>query len=511
MKLLVILVLALWMEGNVDGDECAAREYGAGNMVCVCNATYCDSLPSQFNVPDGGFLAYVSSKDGRRFYDITGTFQNTFQDDGRCCDADAVFTVNQEITYQQMFGFGGAMTDASGINIASLSESAQENVLRSYFAPDGSEYNMIRVPIAGTDFSTHAYSYDDVECDVELNNFTLAEEDIKYKSNLVKTKRNQKSADILLLGAPWSAPRWMKTNNQFNGAGQLKEKYYQVWATYFVRFFEAYAKENLYFWATSPQNEPNNGFMPNFIFNSMGWTNEGEANWVANYLGPTLEQSDYSNVNIIIMDDNRPYITTWAEVFFLPQSEELLLPSVAIHGYLDTSSDASVLSTVHNNFPDVFLLYTEACNGVQTNRVELGSWENGEAYAYDIIQVTNNWVTGWVDWNIALDPQGGPNWANNFVDAPIIVNATADEFYKQPMYYVLAHFSKFVPQGSQRIQLSTTDDKGIENVAFVDPNGNTVVIFLNRNDGPVSLAVKDPNRGVFNLNMDPRSIVSVIY
>ena len=28
----------------------------------------------------------------------------------------------------------------------------------------------------------------------------------------------------------------------------------------------------------------------------------------------------------------------------------------------------------------------------------------------------------------------------NFVNAPILVNATAGEFYKQPMYYALAHF-----------------------------------------------------------------------
>lgn len=36
--------------------------------------------------------------------------------------------------------------------------------------------------------------------------------------------------------------------------------------------------------------------------------------------------------------------------------------------------------------------------------------------------------------------QGGPNWAKNFVDAPILVNATADEIYKQPMFYFMAHF-----------------------------------------------------------------------
>ena len=52
----------------------------------------------------------------------------------------------------------------------------------------------------------------------------------------------------------------------------------------------------------------------------------------------------------------------------------------------------------------------------------------------------------------ALDMNGGPNWAYNYVDAPIIVNEEEDEFYKNPMYYGLAHFSKFLPEKSFRIE-----------------------------------------------------------
>ena len=52
-------------------------------------------------------------------------------------------------------------------------------------------------------------------------------------------------------------------------------------------------------------------------------------------------------------------------------------------------------------------------------------------------------ILGWTDWNIALDMQGGPNWAGNFVDAPIIVNEAEGEFYKQPMYYALGHISRY--------------------------------------------------------------------
>lgn len=49
-------------------------------------------------------------------------------------------------------------------------------------------------------------------------------------------------------------------------------------------------------------------------------------------------------------------------------------------------------------------------------------------------------MTGWTDWNIALNMEGGPNWVNNFVDSPIIVNEKKDEFYKQPMFYAMGHF-----------------------------------------------------------------------
>jgi len=52
----------------------------------------------------------------------------------------------------------------------------------------------------------------------------------------------------------------------------------------------------------------------------------------------------------------------------------------------------------------------------------------------------NHWYSGWIDWNLALDEKGGPNWVMNYVDSPVIVNATGAEFYKQPMFYALGHF-----------------------------------------------------------------------
>ncbi|CAG0882577.1 unnamed protein product [Darwinula stevensoni] len=71
------------------------------------------------------------------------------------------------------------------------------------------------------------------------------------------------------------------------------------------------------------------------------------------------------------------------------------------------------------------------------HRVYLGSWVNGEKCALDIIQNLYHWMVGWIDWNMSLDLLGGPNWGGFYVDSPIVGNATAGEYYKNPTYYAI--------------------------------------------------------------------------
>ena len=150
---------------------------------------------------------------------------------------------------------------------------------------------------------------------------------------------------------------------------------------------------------------------------------------------------------------------------------------------LRTIAPAALKVSVHcllfaSRHPDVFILATEACTGseatVRPRGVSLGDWSRGNAYSHSIIEVKNtdnmvselpppppppptrqtksrfvavlmitsadlvtrpqdltHWAAGWVDWNLALNMEGGPNWVRNFVDSPIIVDADHDVFYKQ--------------------------------------------------------------------------------
>lgn len=91
----------------------------------------------------------------------------------------------------------------------------------------------------------------------------------------------------------------------------------------------------------------------------------------------------------------------------------------------------------------------------------------------------NHWVTGWMEWSLVLDMEGGPSWSSNFVDTSILVDSDSDEFVKQPTFYAIGHFSKFLAPGSVRVAVEPESADGVRTVAFLRPDGATVAIFFN--------------------------------
>ena len=89
--------------------------------------------------------------------------------------------VNRDIKHQVIFGFGGSFTDSTGINLKRLGPKLEEQMFRDIWSKDGLEYNVGRIPIGGTDFSTHPYAYDGDKEDKTLAKFNLTTEDFEYK------------------------------------------------------------------------------------------------------------------------------------------------------------------------------------------------------------------------------------------------------------------------------------------------------------------------------------------
>lgn len=490
--------------------DCVPLIVDDGVLGCICNSTYCDDAPQvEPEVPEkGSFYWFVSNKKGDRLRLSIGTFS----EEESCSASDKNLVLNTTKKYQTIVGFGGAFTDSVGIDIKKLSRATQDQLIRTYFDRKvGSRYSLGRVPIAGNDFSTRHYTYDDRENDDTLKHFALAQEDYEYKIPFIK-KARELNPDLKLVSAAWTPPIWMKTNNKYNGYGFLKKKYYQTYADYLLKFLDAYKEHDLDIWAMSTNNEPLNAFNPNFPLTTMGWTPHSMADWVGNYMGPSLASSVHNETLILLLDDNRIVLPWFVKPTLDDKKASAYAAGTAVHFYMDSQMPATVLDWTHDAHPDKIILMTEASIGPNSwgsPNIVSKLWSHAETYATSIIEYMNHWAVGWMDWNLALDKTGGPNWLNNSNDAGVVINSSKDEFYKTGMYYSIKHFSRFVDRGSVRVSLTETD--AIKATAFVTPSKEIVAVLCNRDNSSKTVTLTDVDRGVMRLELSPNSINTVIY
>ncbi|GAB6031326.1 hypothetical protein CHUAL_009113 [Chamberlinius hualienensis] len=502
--------------------DCDRQDFGFGSVVCACNATFCDEIGELKRLPNDQYAVYTSSKDGLRF----NLELFYFGENGTTEERIPTCRLERNTTFQTLFGFGGAFTDSAGININSLSAGAKDKLLRAYFSGSGVEYTFGRVPIGGADFSTRSYTYDDVqEDDFTLKYFRLAPEDFQDKISIIHDAQRVSSREIKLIATPWTAPAWMKEPEKVRkgGRGKLKGKpggpYYQAWAKYIVRFFNEYERRNLTFWGMTAQNEPFFSKMATTAHiksDSMEFTADTLRQFIAKDLGPAMWDHGYGNVRIMAFDDVLLFLPFYRDELLVNNEDEDFISGIAFHWYTNMFTHPKILDETRRFYPKKFLLSTEASEGAWTNlrdeKVKLGSWERGENYGHDIIQDLLHGVSGWVDWNLALDFNGGPNHAENWADSPIIVDPHSDIFYKQPMFYVIGHFSKFLPPDSVVLRLlCTCEDSQLDMLSASNTEKYTTIIILNRsNDIKRAILLDEDNRPIEAI-IPPRSIQTYVW
>lgn len=167
----IFLFLAFLAEVN----SCAVRTEKYGK-ICVCNATYCDKAPSVAKLTAGQLQIVFTSKTDPGFNVKGAKFSDSMVD-----DTTVVVEVNSKKTYQKIIGFGGSVTDSTGLNLKTLSAPVQKQLMEAYFGEDGLEYTLCRVPMGCSDFSTRAYTHDDNPYDDDLKKFSLQKEELEYK------------------------------------------------------------------------------------------------------------------------------------------------------------------------------------------------------------------------------------------------------------------------------------------------------------------------------------------
>jgi glucosylceramidase len=409
----------------------------------------------------------------------------------------ASIKLNPEKTFQEMIGFGGAFTEASGYNLSRVDQSVRTQALKDYFDPEnGLGYTIGRVSIHGCDFSLSSYSYIE-ENDTTLETFDISR-DFNYVIPLIKDAEEVAGQPIQILASPWSPPAFMKTNNSMIKGGELKDEYRQLWADYFVKFIEEYEKAGVTIWGLTVQNEP----AAVQRWDSCIYSGEQERDFVKNYLGPTLKASNYSHVNLLIWDHNRDIMVERAKAVLEDEEAAQYVWGTAFHWYV--SEEFENVGAVHDLFPEKGLLFTEGC---QEGGVHFDTFDTGERYARNMIGDFNNWCQGYLDWNLFLDNTGGPNHVNNLCDAPIILDIFPEKIVKQSSYYYIGHFSKFVKPGSYRIGVENSSPLQI--VSFLNPDRSIATILLNETDEQID-EVLELNGTNMVVSMNPHSIQTIL-
>jgi glucosylceramidase len=401
--------------------------------------------------------------------------------------------------FQTIVGFGGSFTEASAHLLNQLGRENRTKILEAYFGESGAKYSLTRTHINSCDFSLGNYSYASVEGDTQLTHFSI-EEDMDDIIPMIKDAMSLSKEGFKIISSPWTAPPWMKDNKDWRG-GKLLPEYYDTWALFFSKYLDAYRAQGIDIWGLTVENEPLGN---DSNWESMHYTPQEMSAFVKNHLGPKLK-ADGRQVKILGFDQNRDAeLKKWVDVMFGDEGAKEYFDGTAVHWYAGTYDYfPDALQYVHQKAPDKLIIQSEACVDAEVPRWEDDAWYwSKEAtdwgwdwapedqkhlhpkyvpvfrYARDIIGCLNNRVHGWVDWNMVLDRQGGPNWAKNWCVAPVIVDPEKDEVYFTPLYYTLSHFSRFIRPGAVRIGFQHTDEE-LMATAVQNPDGSIAVVLFN--------------------------------
>lgn len=422
-------------------------------------------------------------------------------------------TLNPSKRFQQMDGFGAAITGSTCFNLLRMNQADRTKFLKDTFSTsEGMGYSYIRISIGCSDFSLSEYTC----CDTPgIENFALQNEENKYIIPILK-EILAINPNIKILGSPWTPPRWMKVNNlidlqPFNSwtSGHLNPIYYQDYATYFVKWIRAMKDNGITVSAVTPQNEPLNRGNSASLF--MGW--DEQRDFVKTALGPKLKEAGLNvkiylfdhNYNYDNMSDQKDYVTK----IYDDHQAASYAAGAAFHNY---GGNRSELNNVHDKYPDKELIFTET---------SIGTWNEGRNLSVKLMEdmeevalgTVNNWCRAVIVWNLMLDNDLGPNrdgGCQTCYGAVDIERSDYKTITRNSHYYIIGHLSSVVKPGSTRIGTSGYTATGLTYSAFENIDGTYALVLMNNTNEAKKITISDGTNS-FTYNVPVKSVVSYLW
>jgi glucosylceramidase len=406
--------------------------------------------------------------------------------------------VNDMAQYQSIDGFGVALTGGSAQLLMRMDPAKRSALLKELFERQEKSIGIsyLRLTIGASDMNDHVYSYDDLpagQTDVDQAKFSLDPD----RADVIPVLKEILAINpgLKILACPWSAPAWMKTNNKVKG-GNLKPEYYGAFAKYFVKYVEGMKAEGITIDAITVENEPLN---PKNTPSMVVFASEEDA-FIAKSLGPVFRQAGIHTK--ILLYDHNPDVPSYPLAILGDPEASKFVDGTAFHLY---GGETSVLTDVHNQYPNKNLYMTEQSVGGPGD----GPLAIADAVTRVPIASTRNWSRNVLLWNLAADPHYGPH--TNDGGCPVCIGAVTldgNNVTRNLAYYTIAHFSKFAPPGSLRVESNELEQ--LATVAFLTPDGKIVLAASNTANFQKTFNVKYHGRS-FTTTLPPESVGTYVW
>ena len=411
--------------------------------------------------------------------------------------------------YQELQGFGGAFTESVAHVFSQLNTKLQEEVLEALWGETGQQYNMARLTIGSTDFAVGVYNYNENPGNLNQSMFSIAHDE-KEIIPLIKRAEAKAPKGIQFLSTSWSPPGWMKRawlakkgymRNSAKPGMIDRADIFESYAEYLSKYLSAYKAAGINVTRMTIQNEPDSAdhqFPVAYPCNNFNGTGEGE--FLLNYLGPKVRK-EHSDVKIYVHDGQKfhdvPILTRVEEIINAAGGNFKYIDGVAFHWYGNNLANYQYLSALHEKYPDLSLLATEATLEAPAGQhIGTTPWKEAQKYVIDIIGDLNAGAEGWIEWNVLLDNTGGPTCigptTNDYCtplvghcDAPILANIKEQTLEYRDTYWLMAHFSRFIPRGSILVSATNDTATGLIFTAALNPKNDLIVVVGNMQDKQV--------------------------
>lgn len=403
--------------------------------------------------------------------------------------------------YQALRGFGGCFNELGWLPLQTVGAEERDRIIKELFSPDEMNFTFNRAPMGANDFAESWYSYDEVEGDYALEHFSVERDE---KTLIPYIHRAQEwQPDMRLFASPWSPPTWMKRPKAYN-YGRLVQtpENLTAYANYMVKYVQAYAEHGI----TVNQIHVQNEVFADQKFPSCLWTSDALKVFIRDYLGPAFDKAGLGT-DIWLGTLNGPEDMAWTGGYGMKLDnynrfvDNILFDDGArryIKGISYQWAGQNAIARTHESWPEIELIQSESECGMGDN-----SWEYAEYVFHLINHYFRNGATAYTYWNMILDDQDSTwGWRQNSL---YTITADTHEVRRNPEWYVMRHFSKYVRPGAR--VLGTTGHFNSMAIAFANPDGTIAVVAQNALDREMPFTFADPQnagRGI-KATLAPRS------